>query len=188
MALRPKDRLAILYRNTERELAASKEKDYNWEDFVDVSYTSLFSYATISSSYLLQYPYQATPASFSSRLFKFMPPPEAPSWPRATSPMNLDEQKPGSTAPVPQRAVRLRYGRGGRLMVDRRLSTTPSIVSSRKQPTAETLSSDMDVEDEETERHRRLAERWRFDSDDAPAVGPTSDEQDRVLIDDFDPK
>lgn len=41
LALRPLDRLAILYRDTERELAACKERDHNWEDLVDVSFTLL---------------------------------------------------------------------------------------------------------------------------------------------------
>lgn len=45
----------------------------------------------------------------------------------------------------------------------------------------------MNVEDEEeAERLRRLDERWRFDSDDVPAARPN--EQDRVLIDDYDSK
>jgi hypothetical protein len=35
----------------------------------------------------------------------------------------------------------------------------------------------------------RLRERWRFDQDDEPTVGlEGADEQDRVLIDDYDPK
>ena len=35
----------------------------------------------------------------------------------------------------------------------------------------------------------RIDDRWKFDADDVPAVGPEGyDEQDRVLIDDFDPK
>jgi enhancer of polycomb-like protein len=48
--------------------------------------------------------------------------------------------------------------------------------------------SDDDNESDE-ERTWRLAERWKFDEDDPPAVGPEGlDEQDRVLVDDFDPK
>lgn len=35
----------------------------------------------------------------------------------------------------------------------------------------------------------RLSERWKFDDDDGPAVGPDgSEEQDRVLVDDYEPK
>jgi hypothetical protein len=41
--------------------------------------------------------------------------------------------------------------------------------------------------EEDDERDRRLAERWRYDADDYPPFGPEgSDEQDRVLIDDYD--
>jgi enhancer of polycomb-like protein len=43
---------------------------------------------------------------------------------------------------------------------------------------------EMDVED-----MNRLKERWRFDPDDCPAVGPEgADEQDRILTDEYDPK
>jgi enhancer of polycomb-like protein len=42
---------------------------------------------------------------------------------------------------------------------------------------------------EERERRARIAERWRFDEDDTPAVGPQgSEEYDRVLLDDYDLK
>ena len=38
------------------------------------------------------------------------------------------------------------------------------------------------------ERAWRLAERWKFDEDDSPAVGPEGpDEQDRALLDDYEP-
>jgi len=45
------------------------------------------------------------------------------------------------------------------------------------------------VSEEDEETPTRLRERWRFDQDDEPTVGPEgADEQDRVLIDDYDPK
>lgn len=45
------------------------------------------------------------------------------------------------------------------------------------------------ISDEDEETTARLRERWRFDQDDEPTVGPEgADEQDRVLIDDYDPK
>jgi enhancer of polycomb-like protein len=44
-------------------------------------------------------------------------------------------------------------------------------------------------EDEDEENARRLSERWRYDMDDYPAVGiHGSDEQHRVLIDDYETK
>ncbi|KAL0575466.1 Enhancer of polycomb-like protein 1 [Marasmius crinis-equi] len=50
-------------------------------------------------------------------------------------------------------------------------------------------SMDVDNTAEDEESDRRLKERWRFDSDDGPPYGPAgSDEQDRVLVDDFETK
>lgn len=49
----------------------------------------------------------------------------------------------------------------------------------------------MEVDDVESheEADRRLSERWRFDADDGPPYGPNgAEEQDRVLVDDFDSK
>lgn len=42
----------------------------------------------------------------------------------------------------------------------------------------------MDVDDDD-ELKRRLAERWKYDSDDLPSVGPWVEEQDRILVDDY---
>ncbi|KAG6872484.1 hypothetical protein C0993_002121, partial [Termitomyces sp. T159_Od127] len=42
---------------------------------------------------------------------------------------------------------------------------------------------------EEVETQSRSAARWRFDNDDEPATGPDgSDEQNRVLVDDYSPR
>lgn len=42
---------------------------------------------------------------------------------------------------------------------------------------------------EEQEKTRRALEQWRFDADDVPAVGPGGpEEQDRVLVEDYDNK
>lgn len=47
---------------------------------------------------------------------------------------------------------------------------------------------DVDAENLEEDGSRRLLEeRWKFDKDDSPAVGPGGpEEQDRVLINDYD--
>lgn len=46
---------------------------------------------------------------------------------------------------------------------------------------------DVDEGPDEAEQRRRLEERWEFDADDAPPGGPDgSDEQDRILIDDYE--
>jgi enhancer of polycomb-like protein len=39
---------------------------------------------------------------------------------------------------------------------------------------------------EEAERQERLEERWKFDIDDIPPVGPDGAEHDRQLINDYD--
>jgi enhancer of polycomb-like protein len=45
------------------------------------------------------------------------------------------------------------------------------------------------IPEDDEEMSARLRERWRFDQDDEPTVGPEGvDEQDRILIDDYDPK
>ena len=42
---------------------------------------------------------------------------------------------------------------------------------------------------EDEEMARRLQERWRFDQDDDPKVAPEgAEEQDRMLVDDYDPR
>jgi enhancer of polycomb-like protein len=46
---------------------------------------------------------------------------------------------------------------------------------------------DVDEDEEEVEIRQRQEERWKYD-DDAPFVAPEgSDEQDRILVDDYDP-
>ena len=89
------------------------------------------------------------------------------------------------------RAVRLRRGRGGRMLVDRRHAQARSILSIKGSSlfSADSSDEDMEVDQDECERTKRLIERWRFDMDDVPATGPEGpDEQDRILVDDYDPK
>jgi enhancer of polycomb-like protein len=134
----------------------------------------------------LQNLYQPTPVPYAQRLFKYIP----PSKPISRSSSQTDEEE--EQAP---RAIRLRRARGGRWFVDRRLPTSQTtsmtrdashVVSFRRR--LHEGESDDDNESDE-ERTWRLAERWKFDKDDPPAVGPEGlDEQDRVLVDDFDPK
>lgn len=87
------------------------------------------------------------------------------------------------------RAVRLRYGRGGRIHLDRRDAISRpffNLPRSNLFGTDELMDVDTDNR-EEDENRNRLAERWRFDMDDSPAVGPDGpEEQDRVLVDDYD--
>ncbi|KAJ8088802.1 Enhancer of polycomb-like protein 1 [Marasmius tenuissimus] len=154
----PRERSEHCRATIEAHLQRVKEVDQHWEDVVDTGYV-------------------APPASYASRLFKYVTP---PSTPRALSPEPGQE----NDGQRPRRAVRLRYGRGGRRFVDRRpQSDNQTLAAGRKRP--------LDREEDELaeERDRRLRERWRFDSDDNPPYGPKgSDEQDRVLVDEFDPR
>ena len=87
------------------------------------------------------------------------------------------------------RAVRLRYGRGGRIHLDRRDAIPRAFLNlprSKLFGTDEPMDVDME-NPEEDESARRLVERWRFDMDDSPATGSEGpEEQDRVLVDDYD--
>ena len=76
--------------------------------------------------------------------------------------------------PVKYYAGRIRSGRGGRRMVDRRF------VNCRLR------AATFDKSDvEEREFRRKVDERFRYDDDDGPPSGPRgSEEQDRKLIDD----
>lgn len=99
----------------------------------------------------------------------------------------------------------MRVGRGGRIILDRRSAVPRSIAPKMPRSSLfglgdadeddekegdESMDVDEDKEDpEEADRLRCLQERWRYDSDDAPPVGPEGpDEQDRVLVDDYNPK
>jgi enhancer of polycomb-like protein len=77
------------------------------------------------------------------------------------------------------------------MLVDRRHAVTRPIVPAKRSAllSPESSSDDMEVDQEEAETTKRLIERWKFDTDDVPAVGPEgADEQDRVLVDDYDSK
>ncbi|KAF9467645.1 enhancer of polycomb-like-domain-containing protein [Collybia nuda] len=158
--VRPKERTAIIRDHIEAALARQKEADHQWEDSVET-------------------PYQPRPAAYPSRLFKFIPPVQYT-----------------QTDGVPTRAVRLRRGRGGRMLVDRRNAGPRRIISAPRSTLFESEPTDvpMDVDQENinpeiAEETERLLSRWRFDEDDMPAVGPQgADEQDRILVDDYDSK
>lgn len=87
------------------------------------------------------------------------------------------------------RAVRLRYGRGGRIYLDRR-DAIPRPFLNLPRSKLFGIDEPMDVDaanSEQDENRSRLVERWRFDMDDSPAIGPEGmEEQDRVLVNDYD--
>lgn len=67
------------------------------------------------------------------------------------------------------------------MIIDRRYPVTLPVIERRAQP-----KEDDPLDDDEV---RKMAERWRYDADDGPPFGVLgSDEQDRILVDDFDNK
>ncbi|CDO73364.1 hypothetical protein BN946_scf185008.g127 [Trametes cinnabarina] len=146
--IRPKEREAAIWNQIEQEMQQRKEKDKQWEDASD-------------------FPYQASPASYGARLFKFFPTPPS----SASSVLSDDEIEPS-------RAIRLRRGRGGRILVDRRCSVKlrPAVFD----------ETDRNQDDD---LMKKFEERFRYDEDDVPAVGAAGpDEQDRKLIDESQPR
>ncbi|KAJ7035651.1 enhancer of polycomb-like-domain-containing protein [Mycena alexandri] len=158
--MRPAARSAMIQSKIDIEL--TRQRDHHWEDGINNAYQT-----------------PATP--YTSRAFKYVPPAGSPPWP-------VSSAFPDADAPV-HCAVRVRVGRGGRIMLDRRRPTTAppmSIVKASRSSLFGPPPSDDEMDVEDT---NRLKERWRFDSDDGPAVGPDGpDEQDRVLTDEYDPK
>ncbi|KLO14831.1 hypothetical protein SCHPADRAFT_294586 [Schizopora paradoxa] len=116
-------------------------------------------------------PYQQLPLGFSERLFR--PIQSEPS--RSATP----ELRPRAAT-----CLRMRVGRGGLRHIDRRgfkLRHGGTEILNYK---PRRLAGEEDAP-EQDEDMRRLEERWRFDSDFSGFDGGT-DEEDRVLVDDFD--
>ena len=86
----------------------------------------------------------------------------------------------------------MRRGRGGALRVDRRANRRSSprdepLNYPRRLASPESETSGNDST--EKEASWRIRDRWLFDADDEPSVGPDGpDEKDRVLVDEFHPK
>ncbi|EAU81386.1 hypothetical protein CC1G_05216 [Coprinopsis cinerea okayama7 len=175
VVIKPRERIAQVRQQTESILAKQKEADRSWEDVIDN-------------------PYQAPAVPYASRLFQYLPPSGAPSHPSSSSDKtsDSDDERPAK-APRVARAVRLRYGRGGRLLMDRRDAAPrrPIPKAARSSLFGGGDDDDMEVDEqdpEEVERLKRLEAQWRYDADDGPACGPEGpEEQDRILVDDYDP-
>ncbi|KAI0037147.1 enhancer of polycomb-like-domain-containing protein [Vararia minispora EC-137] len=154
--MKPKERESVIAKRIEQELQLTRERDQMWDDAIDNSY-------------------QPVPPTLGQRFFKFVhekPPPveervEEPSY----------------------RAVRTRRGRGGVLRFDRRAtrahpSRDEDFVRPVRQP-LEAVESAQD-RDDTSEWAWRLRSQWMHDGDDEPHLGPDGpDEQDRVLVDEF---
>ena len=128
-----------------------------------------------------QNPYQQPPLPYPSRLFKVIH--HSSNVSSDTSLAGGQSEKPPSVSP---RAGRLRFGRGGRLHLDRRTLRT------RNASPVRPWQDEEDLENPETLEHaRHVAERWRFDDDDddGPLGGTDGLEgNDRVLVEDYQPK
>ncbi|OBZ78426.1 Enhancer of polycomb-like protein 1 [Grifola frondosa] len=161
--VRPKERALAIQSQIEQEMNRQKEKDQAWENVIDNAY-------------------QPPPVPWASRQFKFI-------MGRASSSSSTDSE---SEQPARQcRAGRLRFGRGGRLHFDRRIvdHRPSSLTTFGRRSEPQSLFDETEDDLEAQDRARRLNERWKFDSDDLPAVGPGgADEQDRVLIDEYNPR
>lgn len=169
--MKPKDRQSLYQSQVDQELAKRKQEDHGWEDLVDVSpYLDACIFLLLTC--LVQSPYQPVPQPYPSRLFKFISPSRASS--SSTSSFDSDDEDKDL------RACRLRIGRGGRRLLDRRILHGRSATSAAAKPSVESHDNDDD------DTRRRLEEQWRFDEDDDPTFGAEGpDEQDRKLIDDF---
>ena len=116
-----------------------------------------------------QNPFQAGPISFAERSFK-----------------SFSSSHGNERASTP-RYLRLRFGRGGRMHLDRRvpLPSTSEILANAKFPEKMRGLS----EGELAEKSWRLADRWKFDPDSQPLSSEISlDDEDRILVDDYHSK
>lgn len=165
-SIRPKERLSLINAAMERDLASQKERDHGYEDVVEN-------------------PYQRPTFSFPRRNWKAI----YPSHP-STSPPNVADQEADRVRYVRHRVTRL-----GNTTIDRRdtfmqrhgIRGGDPTFTRQRQAFARRMDAINSEDDEEISA--RLRERWRFDQDDEPTVGPEGvDEQDRTLIDDYDPK
>ncbi|KAI6018157.1 enhancer of polycomb-like-domain-containing protein [Pisolithus microcarpus] len=170
--IRPKKRLAQINADMERDLARRKERDHGYEDVVESAY-------------------QRPSLPYSRRHWK-----SVSSSSRATPSRSRDDDVGEDAKPEHIRYLRYRLTRLGGVMLDRRdafmqrmgISDDDGALLRRRRAFGRPLDSLFDdVQDEEMKC--RLRERWRFDQDDDPAVAPEGpEEQDRVLIDDYEPK
>ncbi|TFY75117.1 hypothetical protein EWM64_g8894, partial [Hericium alpestre] len=164
IVLRPKERYEAIQRSIERDMLRTREKDHGWEDALD-------------------YSFQPQPVSFAQRHWKFIPPS-----PKRLSPSDSDEDVPKSH----WRAMRLRRGRGGVIRVDRRNYGRSARIQDDEILRPPRASGEPASEQDAAEMKElswRIRDRWRFDSDDEPPVGPEGpDEEHRVLVDEYDVK
>jgi enhancer of polycomb-like protein len=183
--VRPRERYLQVQAQIEKELAGAKLREKDWEDVIDVGRPLRYT-VSHSDADRGQRPYQPRPVPYGERLFKYLH--------GSSNSKNVIPDQHGQRERQPV-ALRLRFGRGGRMHLDRR---RPSLPPARQLPALtfeESEDEDMDdatrarLDVEIEESRQRQQERWKFDEDDGPAVGPFgSEEHDRVLYDDYQPR
>ncbi|KAF9242838.1 enhancer of polycomb-like-domain-containing protein [Melanogaster broomeanus] len=171
-AIRPRERLNLINAAIERDLAQRKERDHGYEDIVEN-------------------PYQRPTLPYPRRYWKLVP---SSSQMSASSTPDTEEDE--DAGPEHVRYLRRRLTRLGGTMLDRRdafmqrLGIRPDSVTSTQHRRGFGRRLEEAFDDcENDEDMRRLRERWRFDEDDDPLVAPDgAEEQDRVLVDDYESK
>ncbi|KAH7923575.1 hypothetical protein BV22DRAFT_1015104 [Leucogyrophana mollusca] len=169
IAIRPKERLSMISAAMDRDLLRKKERDHGYEDVTENAY-------------------QRPAFPTHRRLWKAIH-----SSRTSASPPLDEEGDMDSDSHV--RYLRLRHTRTGGAAVDRRdaflqrlgIRVDDATVPQRRD--AFTRRLEELVTDEDEEHRSRLRERWKFDQDDDPVIAPEgSEEQDRLLVDDYDTK
>ncbi|KAG6329589.1 hypothetical protein ID866_9500, partial [Astraeus odoratus] len=164
--IRPKERLSLINAAMDRDLARRKERDHGYEDIVEN-------------------PYQRPTLPYPRRHWRAMPSSSRTS-------VSPDGENDDDTKSESVRYLRYRFTRLGGVALDRRdafmqrLGICEGDMSIRRRHSFGRPIEEIFDNAEDEEMVRRLRERWRFDQDDEPMVA--SEEQDRVLIDDYDPK
>lgn len=154
-SIRPPDRIVLIREHVETTLERQKAIDHHWDLVVVSDSIGLLSKLTSS----LQNPYQPPVVPYPSKLFKSVTPPEAPIWPTSIA----DMTPPPLTTRRP-RAVRMTYGRGGRVFLDRRDTSPWRLMKRLPQSSLFALNEEDETAlsegADEAESQKRLEERY----------------------------
>ena len=174
--VRPRERAAIIQHGIEDHLRRQKERDYHWDDLLDVSMTTVRYVRVDHCAFRILS--KLGPVPWNEQLFKALP---------ASGVSSVIDSATRSGRPL-----RLRVGRGGRLHVDRKASVPQSRYAFEyylHHKPAFAHRYDGYTRSELDERAWRMADRWKFDSDITTLSNTDgTDDEDRVLFDDFQPK
>lgn len=167
----------------DRGISQIKIANQFWEDGIDVGFVAFLLHGKALTPLIHQNPIQNGPVGLSGRYWGNVDPP--------TSSSDSQDESP----PPCHRQVRARRGRGGVIRLDRRehhsRNWRPDDEDDflRRSRLRQSEDSSEEDPDERRERAWRITERWRYDRDDEPPVGPEGpDEQDRTLVDEYEPK